>query len=340
MGSRRRPTIRDVAELSGTSLGTVSRVLNRNSSVKLDIRQRVETAAEQLGYTPNAIAQSMRTNTTRAVGFMISDISNPLFATIAKNAEEILMEAGYAMMLVNSNDMPEREIALLNMFRQRRIDALMLTISDEEDQALAKVIKQLPVPIVMMDREPSFNADVVMTDHAQGINQATKYLIGLGHKRIGLMTLSKNVFPGRNRLKGYLDALKSSGIKSDRKLIRTSNHLASEFGFHETYNLLTSSQRPTAIIVGGNILLPGVLRAIHQLKFKIPRDISLISCDDTPLTQYATPSITVVDRDLSEIGRTASKLLLQRLKGTSTNKSSQVILPTGLILRDSCAAPK
>lgn len=332
-----RPTIVDVARLSKTSLGTVSRVLNKNSAVRAHIQKRVRDAVEQLGYKPNAIARSMRTKATHAVGFIIPDICNPIFATTVRAAEEILIEFGYSLMLANTDLNPTREAEIIEVFAERRIDALIMAVSTEDNPRLLSSMKTLEMPVVMLNRELPLNFDSVLTDDFNGVRRATEYLLQLGHKRISLITAGEEISPGRQRIAGFKKALADADVRLDDSLIRSGTFESD--GYREAFAVLDSKKPPTAIIAGNQVLV-GVLRALRHLNREIPADISLIGCDDTFLAELVKPALTVLDRSLVELGRHAARLVLQRLRGEGTAKRQRVVLPTRLITRDSCSQPR
>ena len=227
---------------------------------------------------------------------------------------------------------------MVTVFQKRQVDGLIMTVTDENHPELAEQLGRLNVPVVLLDRELPGAFDVVLSDHARGMYQATNYLLELGHRRIGLITASQSIRAGRERLRGYTEAHVARGVFIDPALVR-SDSLSSEYGFHEAQTLLTMEDPPTALIAGGNQIFTGAMRAVQMLGISVPRQLSLISCDDTDLTALATPAITVVKRDLSQIGRTAAEMLLYRLRDTNNGGPRRITLPTQILLRDSCAAP-
>ena len=294
---------------------------------------------QELGYIPNAIARSMRTQSTQVIGFMADDFSNPLFASIAMYSEELLQDSGYSLIMSNSKHILSAELRLLRVYQQRKVDGLIIAPSSETNSEFNKAMSEASCPIVILDRESPIPTDMVMTDHAAGIKLATEYLIDLGHRKIGLITAGTEISPGRERFKGYQAAFKAKGVKINHAFIRRGN-LSAEYGYDETVSLMNLRERPTAMIAGGNQLLEGILKALNQANVKIPKDLSLISCDDTVLSQLVNPPITVVSRDLRHIGRTAANMIIKRLKGEGTMAKldpKTVHLPTELILRKSCA---
>jgi LacI family transcriptional regulator len=293
----------------------------------------------QLNYRPNAVAQSMRTRATRTVGFIIMDVSNPVFGSFVKAAQEVLHEANYTLVLANTGGRPALESELVTGFQQRQIDGLIMAISSEHNPALLDALGKLRVPVVLFDREIPMPFDAVWGDHARGMVQATQHLLKLGHRRAGLITAGPSIRPGRERVRGFEEAHQALGLPIDPALVRNGS-LSAEYGRREAYALLTMPDAPTALIAGGNQILVGVLKAVAILGLKIPDQLSLISCDDTDLTALYSPPITVIHRDLHEIGRTAAELLLYRLRGGEERAPRRVIMPTELVLRQSCAPPR
>ena len=170
------PTIRDVARQANVAIGTVSRVLNGHKSVSEDVRRRVLKAIKKLKYEPDRVAQSMRLGTTRTVACATREISIPGYGAIVNAAEEVLRSRGYTLLLAITDERKERELELLRIFQQRRVDAIIMTTSSEEDAELSKRIKQLDIPVVLLDREIPQELDAVIIDHRRGICAATEYL--------------------------------------------------------------------------------------------------------------------------------------------------------------------
>ena len=338
--SGRNITIKDVAKLAGCSLGTVSRVVNGSASVTEKTQIRVRKAMERLNYKPNAIARSMRTQKTQAVGFIVNEISNPLFSHIATAAEELLMDRQQLLVLGNTSNNPVRELELIRSLDGRQVDGFIIAVSDEKNKDVLEALSHLSVPVVLLDRELDQPFDAVLSDHAAGVETAVSYLVELGHSRIALITGGDQTRPGRERLAGYKKACTKFGIPDDRNLVRT-GFMSAQFGYEEACGLLSDENRPTAIIAGGNQIFVGVMRAIKLFRLSVPEEISLVACDETELSELADPAITVISRDLNELGRTAAQLLARRMGEQGDNAATRkIVLPTELIVRGSCSRPK
>jgi LacI family transcriptional regulator len=331
------PTIRDVAVAAKVAIGTVSRVLNGHKSVSDDVRRRVLRAIKKLKYEPDRVAQSMRLGVTRTVAFATRDISIPGFGAIVNAAEEALRSSGYTLLLTMTDERKERELNLLRIFQQRRVDGVIMTTSNENDAELSKQIRSLDIPIVLLDRENPRQLDAVTLDHRRGIRAATEYLHGLGHTRIALLTGNPSTRPAHERIAGFKEATVRLGRQANHGIIRT-GAFSAEFGFREASSLLSTSARPTAIIAGGMAMLAGVLRAVRARGLSIPRDVSVVAGADSDLAALATPSVTAVRWSGTDEGRMAVQLLLNRLSNRAA-PVQRVMLSTELIPRESCAPP-
>lgn len=333
-----RITVHDVARAAGVAIGTVSRVVNGAPSVTAEVRERVERAIAQLGWTPSAAAQAMRGAPTRMVGFIFSDIRNPLYASMIKGAEDILSEHGYMLVVASSNAQPDREIALIDLFKRRRADGLLFAVEEESNAAVLARVRAAGYPVVLLEREMGGTLGAVGAAHLTGTLQATEYLIGLGHRRIAMISGGRNNRVGRDRLAGLMQAHRNAGLRVDPQLLRLDS-FASEYGFREVQHLLDMEDPPTAILALGMHLLPGVLRGIRIKHRRIPSDVSLVASNDSELAQLVTPAISVIRYDGYMLGREAAQLLLARMRDESVPDGTRIEVPTEFVMRESCAPP-
>ncbi|MGH6916424.1 MAG: LacI family DNA-binding transcriptional regulator, partial [Geminicoccaceae bacterium] len=195
----RRATIKDVARAAKVSTVTVSRVANAPSLVRPETRARVEQAMRELGYAPNAAAQSMRTKVTRTIGFMVPDLTNYPNAAVAKAAEATLADAGYYMLLTNSDYDPRREERFLRLLRSRQVDGIILYLSDEDDPKVHATIRGLGVPVVVLDRHLPFAVDTVLSEHEPAMRRTVAQLARLGRRRLALVAPDLRIRPLRER---------------------------------------------------------------------------------------------------------------------------------------------
>jgi LacI family transcriptional regulator len=332
-----RITIVEVARKAGVSLGTVSRVINEKEGVGAQLRERVLASARSLGYVPSFAAQSMRKQSSRAVGLMVSDISNPLFSAEVSAAEEVLYRNGYNMILTNSRDRPEKEREILDLFQRRRFDGMIITLSKEEDPATLRALSESRIPTVLFERESTLPLDSVATDHYSGAHQAVSYLLKLGHRRIGLITVTQAALPGRARGLAYVAAHKAAGVAVDSALMSFEGFLP-DAGYHAAYRMLVGPRPPTALVVGAN-QMPAVLKAVRTLKLTVPKKLSLVQIGDTEVASLHQPPLTAVRWEFAKVGAAAAELLLAKIAGTVDGRPRRIVLPTELVLRQSCAAP-
>ncbi len=333
-----RITIREVAKEAGVSLGTASRAMNRSGRVSEKAVIAVSKAARKLGYEPDVIARSMRTRSTNVVGILVSNLSNPLYATMITAAETTLQAAGYSLLVANTHNDKTREKALIDVFRARRIDALILGPCQTESPDMIRRL-DAEMPVVALDREFGETSTGVHVDHYSGALDATRYMLNLGHTRIALMTTGSDLRPGRERIAGFIEAYRERGLKPSPGLIR-SEKSSMEFAFSEALSLLSAKERPTAFICLGTRILAGVLQALRHSGQKVPEDISVISIGDTDLSQLFTPSITTLNWDLNIVGTTAAQMILKQLDQRNRKEPERIVINTQLIPRESCGPVK
>jgi LacI family transcriptional regulator len=328
--------MREVADVAGVAMSSVSRVLSGHPDVSEGMRRRVMAAVESLGYTPDMLAQSLRRRATLSIGFVAGDISNPLMASIVKGAERELRRRQYSMLLMNSEGDADRDAEHIRLFEQRRVDGLMLSLAREDHPSTLSALAETDTPRVVVDRHlpGATNASGVLSDHRSGMRAAVGHLLDLGHRRIGLI-LGRPVRPARERLSGLEDAYSERGLPGTFTV--SEGVLSPEHGRAATRRLLDVEDPPTAIITGGNQLLAGTLEELRDRSLLVGADISIVSCDTISTTELHQPPIAVVRRDTVELGRRAAELLLRRLEGAAAPET--VTLPTEFVARASCAPP-
>lgn len=307
-------------------MSSVSRVLNNHPDVSENMRERVLEAARELGYEPDFLGQSLRRGTTRSVGFLLRDLSNPLFADIVKGAEQRLRQDGYSLLLMSSEGDREVDARNLRILRQRRVDGLLLSLQSESHPQVVSDLSSADVPYVLIDREiAGVASSIVWCDHRTGVRDATRHLLSLGHRRIAVIWGPADVLATRDRLAGFGDALAEAGLEMDQSLVRLGSY-STTFGYEQAIQLLSRDDAPTAVISGSVQLTLGVLRAFMALGLRIGQDLALVGCDEVEFMRYTDPQISVIHRDGALIGRLASELLLDQLGGARQVRSA--IVPT------------
>lgn len=306
-------TIRDVAERAGVSVATVSHVINGTRKVAPETAERVRRAMEELDYHPNAVARSLRTRKTQVIGVVVSDITNPFFATLVRGAEDAALEAGYSIFVCNSDETLEKENRYVQVLRRRRVDGMLLApVGGGENPAIRKLARQ-GVPFVFVDRRaPGVEADAVLSDNVGGAYLATKHLIERGHERIGIVLGIRGATTSEERLAGYRRALEEAGIPLAEELVVWGGYRV-EGGRRATAKLLSLTPPPTAIFSTNNLMTVGVLQELFARGVRIPDQVAVVGFDDLEWAEMANPPLTAVAQRPHEIGYRAVRLLLDRL---------------------------
>ena len=333
MEDARPVNIHDVAKRAGVAVSSVSRVLSNHPAVSEQMRAKVEAAASELGYSPDPVAQSLRSGSSRLIGYVVRDFLTPFFNEVIEGLEEILSKAGYTLLVMNGGGQPAQEVERIAMLKQRRVDGLLLSTVADATPRLRKAVLGFERPVVMVDRDMT-RADVgrALFDHVSGIAEATADLVALGHTRIAMVTGTPDVRPTRERLRGFREGLRGSE-KAMAEGIEVTGAFSASFSRVQTAELLSRPirKRPTALLAGGVQATIGVLEALSDLGLRPGEDISLVVVDDLPWLRVLRPKISAVSRDPEAIGRVAAELLLAQIGGAPP---STVMLPTRYEARD------
>jgi LacI family transcriptional regulator len=331
----RRATIKDVARAAGVSTVTVSRVANAPALVRPETRTRVEEAMRQLGYAPNAAAQSMRTKVSRTIGFMVPDLTNYPNAAVAKAAEATLADAGYYMLLTDSDHDPRREERFLRLLRARQVDGIILYLSDEDDRAVQATIQELGVPVVVLDRKLPFAVDAVFSEHQAAMRATVRHLAAHGRRRLALLSLNLRIRPRRERARGFRAAVRQAGLVPDEQRVVFADVTA----LHDAVErVLDATPRPDALLIDGSRLLAASFEILRRRRLAVPRQIAVIAIDAVEPLAAAMPEVIGIARDFSEIGRRAAQLMIDRLTGALTGPAVTIVLPSRPVLAEAVAA--
>jgi LacI family transcriptional regulator len=327
----KRPVgLREVAEHAQVAMSSVSRVLTDHPDVSDAMRAKVLAAAEELGYEPDLLAQSLRRGETLSIGFVVRDISNPVLAEIALGAETALRDAGYSMLLTNSHGESDMDAHGVRLFRRRRVDGLLLSLSDEGHEPTLSEIAHVTNPIVLIDRElPDEPVSAVLADHAGGARPALELMIENGHRRIGLLLGERSIYPMRSLEAAAREVCERAGVE----LIVESGAMRAEEGEAETARMLDRSDPPTSLLTASNQILVGSLRVLRDRGLRIPADISIVTFDEIPLLDLLEPPIGFITRRPFELGERAARELLDRLRNGTAPRT--VVMPTTFEARGS-----
>lgn len=328
-------TIRDVAERAGVSVATVSHVINGTRKVAPDTAERVRRAMEELDYQPNAVAQSLRTRTTHVIGVLVSDITNPFFATLVRGAEDAAVAAGYSVIVCNSDEDLSKEDSYVRLLLRRRMDGLLIApVRDGASPAVQELAKRR-MPFVFIDRKAAgVSVDAVLSDNVGGAYRATRHLIERGHRRIGIVLGIPGATTTEERFAGYRQALQEAGIPFSEDLVAWGGYRI-EGGRQAAVQLLSRPDPPTAIFSTNNQMTVGVLQELFLRHIPIPAKVAVVGFDDLDWAEMVIPPITVVAQNPYEIGRCAFKLLFARLNDPSAGDFQEIRVPVKLRVRGS-----
>nr|WP_184802085.1 LacI family DNA-binding transcriptional regulator [Kribbella italica] len=330
-GPVKRPTVQDVAREAGVSPSTVSRALHTRGYASPEVRERVQAAANRIGYVLDHNARNLRSRTSTSIGVLISDLRNPFYADLAAGIEEELRAAEYQMVLVNDNGDPAEEMRAAETLLAMRVPGVIVT---PVTAACPRILQDNGVHVVCADRELGRSgSDVVLSDNKAGARELTEHLIGLGHTRIGFLIDETKWSTGAGRLAGFRAAHADHGLEVDEQLIAYTSFDA--VAAQETTRELLDSLDMTAIVAANNVLAQGALAEIKRRRWKIPRRISLAAYDDVPWMSLVAPALTTVDQHTVELGRNCARLLLARIRGELPARRRIVRVAPRLIVRGS-----
>lgn len=331
----KKETLVSIAERSGCSISTVSRVLSGNAA-KYRISQRtvarVTEEVKRCNYTPSLLAKGLRTNRTDTIGLLIPNI-NSFFAGVAGVVIRESRNYNYKVVVVDTQEDERNEQDGLSALLARRVDGIVAAPCGSNSELFASV-QEGGMPLVLIDRylPDAGMLSYVTTDNYRGAVMATEYLLENGHRRIACIQGTPHSMPVRDRVRGFGDTLRAHGL-GDR-IVVTGEDFSVQNGYLETKLALAQAERPTAIFALSNLILLGVVKAVHESGLRIPDDISVVSFDDNMLFNYLDPAITCIGQPTDEIGTLAVKLLIRAVREPGA-APSHLHLPPSLIIRRS-----
>jgi LacI family transcriptional regulator len=320
---RVRPVgLRDVAALARVSPATASRSLNGDRTVRADLRSRVEDAAAQLGYRPNALARNLRRQRTDAIGVIVTAIDNSHFSEMVRHIEDEAYIHGYRVLVCNTNEDAGKQAEYLRVLADERVGGVIISPADPAGAEIGEIL-DAGIPVVAVDREVTDpRADAVVGDNVASVRDATLALIQLGHRQIACVSGWRTVGPSAERQAGYAEAMETAGLTP---VTRETNSQI-DGGRMAAIELLSGRARPTAIIAANNLMALGVFEAAREVGLQIPLDLAVVGVDDPFWAAYLEPSLTTIAQPVREMATTAMRLLTERTLG-GRSESRRVVLP-------------
>jgi len=330
-------TFNDLAKELNLSTATISRALSRPEIVAPQTRTRVLDAVRRSGYQMNGIARSLRTQSTRTIGIIVSDICNPFFSAIVKAVEDVARTNGYTVLICNADEDGRNEEVAMRLFIERQVSGV-IRCSAGANSSLLEALRQKSIHLIDLDRQSGPpNIDTVILDNALGASLGTRHLVELGHKRIAIVSGPLHLSNARDRLEGFRKTLRAARVSIPRNYIEFGDFREAS-GYQAAERLLSLPCPPTAIFVANNEMMAGTLLAVRLRKVKVPRELSLVGFDDARWARYLEPPLTVVSQPAELMGQEAAQLLLTRLHGRTTPQT--IVFEPELIVRRSSAEPK
>jgi DNA-binding LacI/PurR family transcriptional regulator len=335
----KRLTIAQIAQETGVSTTTVSKVLNHLPGVGEQTRARIQQVIEQHDYVQNHAARHLRKGQSGLIDLVIMRLEGGYDLGIMHGVQDTLEASGHRLVVFATNEDEAIERLWLRRILDQATDGVLLLLPYERSGiADALVTQKIPFVSIGDRNEPSNVFPTIGSTIWLGGYTATEHLISLGHSRIGIITGPLHLTTSRARLAGYREALERAGIPVDPALICEGNYLLGD-GIQQTYKLLDLPSPPTAIFTGNDAQATGVYQALYQRNVRIPDAMSVIGFDDVMYAAQMAPPLTTIHQPLVEMGRMAASMLLQLISGRPLD-SNHVELSTSLIVRKSCSSPR
>ncbi|MFL6447615.1 MAG: LacI family DNA-binding transcriptional regulator [Bryobacteraceae bacterium] len=327
-------SIKDIARLAGVSHSTVSRALHKSPLIPPATAQRIQQIAQEQGYTASAVARSLVTRRTQAIGVVVTSIADPFNGDVVAGIEEVANERGYSVILATSQADPDRELAVVRSCQERRVDGILVA-SSRVGALYVPVLSELDVPIVLINNQHGSDfAYSIRIDNVHGMRLATEHLLALGHRRIAYVGDRFGLHSDEERFAGYASALAACQIPLDKELVANGNGKADEAG-SALDQLLKRGAMPSAIACYNDMTALGLMQRAQELGISVPGELSVTGFDDIPFAAFAMPPLTTVRQPRREMGRQAMRLLFARLSDEPAEKTS--VINGELIVRGSTA---
>jgi len=329
-------TIKDIARILSISPSTVSRALKDHPDINVDTKKAVNELAQKLKYQPNAVAISLKNSRSNTIAVMIPEIVHYFFSSVISGIEDVASQKGFTVIICQSNESFEREVANARTLLSHRVDGVLVSISKQThsfDHLLD--LQEGGIPLVFFDRiAPEVNADQVIIDDKEAAYKATRHLIETGRKRIAHFAGPQNLVIGKDRLQGYMNALSEAGIPVDNRLIVEADTF--EKARNAVVKMLDEKNIPDGIFAVNDLTAIGAMQTIQKRGYKIPDEIAIVGFSDGYLSGITDPHLSSVDQHGYEMGTTAAEMLFHRILSTEDEYIPEInVLNADLIVRGS-----
>jgi DNA-binding LacI/PurR family transcriptional regulator len=329
--------IKDVAKLARVSTATVSHVINKTRFVSDETKRRVLGAIENVGYAPNIHARNLASGQSRTLGLIISDITNPFFPDLVKSVQEKALELGYDVIVLNTNYEPERDAPYVQRLLELQVRGVMI-LTTEMDLSVIERLSSRRIPVVFLDiGKVGPHTSNIRVNYEKGIHQAVEHLLELGHRQIAFISGPVHFKSAEIRRQAFLRTMKKHKTSLHTEAVICEGDFKLESGQRAVKELLELKHRPTAIIAANDLMAVGALRELARAGLRVPKDISVIGCDDIWLGKLTDPQLTTIRIPRAEIGTAAVEAVL----GTNSangHAGREIKIPTALLVRESTGA--
>ncbi len=332
-------TIYDVAKKAGVAPSTVSRVVNKSGYVSEKAKKSVLRAIRALQYEPNAIARGLTTNSTKTLGFVVSDISNPTYALMVRGAQDRASENDYLVVMSNSDSDVTQVKRIFQRLRSNRVDGFIITnlesLDNQQVEELLQINVDLKIPTVVIDalENKTVPVDVINIDNVEGAYMAAKHLLDLGHERIGIIA-GGDMEITKERITGVKRAFCERHVVLHSDLVLTGTY-KQDSGYNLMKQFMRMNEPPSAIFAFNDMMAMGALLALEEEGLSVPKDIVVVGFDNSPYATVVRPKLTTVSTYQYEIGRKAAEVLLSRISLGMPRRQERIVLVPRLVIRES-----
>jgi DNA-binding LacI/PurR family transcriptional regulator len=323
--------IKEVAKLARVSTATVSHVINKTRFVSDDTKRKVLNAIERVGYTPNIHARNLASGRSRTLGLIISDITNPFFPDLVKSIQERALELGYDVIVFNTNYEPERDSRYVQRLLELRVRGVMI-LTTEMDLSVIHRLSSREIPVVFLDiGKVGPHTSNIRIDYEKGVHEAVEHLLKLGHRQIAFISGPVRFKSAQIRRQAFLETMKSHRASLHTEPLILEGDFRLESGEQVAREIQKMKSRPTAVLAANDLMAVGALRELERVGLQVPKDVSVVGCDDILLARLTDPQLTTIKIPRSEIGGAAVEALLQ----TNAGEGREIKISTQLIVRQS-----
>lgn len=331
--------IRSVASHARVSIATVSRTINKVSTVNNVLAARVWKAVEELNYTPNTQARALPSGRTRLLGLIVSEITNPFFPELIQQFEAAVVKQGYELLIGSTNYDPKTMETCVRRMLERKVEGVAVMTFGIEQGVLER-FNQMDIPMVCMDKAPAGATNIALqVDYRAGIFEGVQHLAVLGHRNIAFISGPQKLFSAQARQAAFLDSMQSVGINTRASWLVEGDHTL-EGGHDAMRKILAGAQQPTAVMCSNDMMAIGVQHALFEAHLRVPDDLSLIGFDDIHLAEYTIPPLTTVRMSCTDLAQGAVGNLFAHIKGADRDAVTSRQISTRLVVRKTTGLPK